>query len=230
MKSLNQMNWNKKFIYPPSTRSLINDKRHYEVDNTKLPSVTTILEATQTSEKRASLEKWRLKVGAETAENIKNTAATRGTIMHRVIEGHLLGHRHADLSDLGQQAGRMAQNIIETGLEGHLNEIWGSEITVFYPNLYAGATDLAGIYDNKESIVDFKQSNKMKKREWITDYFIQLAGYAMAHNVMQGTKIQTGVILMCTAQNIFQKFTVEGKEFQKYMWEWLRRVDEYYRA
>ena len=123
-------------------------------------------------------------MGEKEADRIRDHAAERGTIMHRVIEGHLLGHRHADLSDLGQQAGRMAQNIIESGLKGSLDEIWGSEIVVYYPGLYAGATDLAGIYEGRESIIDFKQSNRLKKREWITDYFLQLAGYTVAHNVV----------------------------------------------
>ena len=228
MKSLNQMNWNKKFTYPPSTRALIENQRHYEVGKEKLPSVTTILEATQPSEKKESLANWRRKVGEKEADRIRDHAAERGTIMHRVIEGHLLGHRHADLSDLGQQAGRMAQNIIDSGLKGSLDEIWGSEIVVYYPGLYAGATDLAGIYEGRESIIDFKQSNRLKRREWITDYFLQLAGYTVAHNVVHGTKIQRGVILMCTADNIYQRFIVQDKEFQKYMWEWLRRVDKFY--
>ena len=222
------MNWNKKFTYPPSTRALIENQRHYEVGKEKLPSVTTILEATQPSEKKESLANWRRKVGEKEADRIRDHAAERGTIMHRVIEGHLLGHRHADLSDLGQQAGRMAQNIIDSGLKGSLDEIWGSEIVVYYPGLYAGATDLAGIYEGRESIIDFKQSNRLKRREWITDYFLQLAGYTVAHNVVHGTKIQSGVILMCTADNIYQRFIVQDKEFQKYMWEWLRRVDKFY--
>jgi|TARA_R110000744_G_scaffold20094_10_gene52759 genome maintenance exonuclease 1 len=224
------MSWtfNKKFTYPPSTRSLINDQRHYDIKDTKLPSVTTILQATQTQDKKDNLARWRQKVGENEAERIRDTAATRGTIMHRIIEGHLLGHRHADLSDLGQQAGRMAHNIIETGLKGSMSEIWGCEIVVHYPDLYAGATDLAGIYENRESIIDFKQSNKMKRREWVGDYFLQLAGYAVAHNQVHGTKIQSGVILMCTADNVFQKFSVRDQEFQKYMWEWLKRVDLYH--
>lgn len=222
------MKWNKRFTYPTSTRALIDGKRHYDINHKYLPSVTTILSSTQSEEKMASLARWKQKVGENEADKIRDNAAERGTIMHRIIEGHLLGRRHADLSDLGQNAGVMAQKIIDQGLEGRMDEIWGSEITIHYPGLYAGATDLAGIYEGRESIIDFKQSNKLKKREWIDDYFIQLAAYAMGHNYVYGTKIQSGVILMCTKDNIFQRFDVSGQEFQKYTFDWLRRVDQYY--
>ena len=220
--------WNKRFEYPASIRELINNERHYSIDNQKLPSVTTILQATQSEEKKASLKQWQNKVGVDNAENIKNVAANRGSIMHRIIECYLLGQNHADLSDEGQRAGMMARTIVEQGLEGCMDEIWGTEITLYYPNLYAGASDLAGVYEGRESIMDFKQSNKLKKREWIEDYFLQLAAYATAHNTVYNTNIQSGTILMCTKDNQFQKFTVSGVEFQKYMWEWLRRVDKYY--
>ena len=219
--------WNKKFDYPASIRSLVNDQRHYEIGQEKLPSVTTILQATQSDEKKAILSKWRQNVGENKAEEIKNEAANRGTIMHRILEGYLLGQNHADFSDLGQQAGVMANTILESGIRGQLDEIWGSEITVYYPGLYAGATDLAGIYNGRESIIDFKQSNKPKRKEWIEDYFLQLAAYAMAHNHVYGTNIQSGVVLMCTKDNYFQKFEARDKEFQEYTWKWLERVDKY---
>ena len=220
--------WNKQFDYPESIRSLINDERHYDIGQEKLPSVTTILQATQSDEKKKVLEDWKNRVGADNAENIKNEAANRGSIMHRIIEGYLLGQRHADLSDQGILAGTMAQTIIDEGLEGSMDEIWGTEITLYYPKLYAGASDLAGVYEGRESIMDFKQSNKPKQKAWITDYFLQLAAYATAHNQVYGTRIQSGTILMCTKDNYFQKFTVQGAEFQQFMWDWLRRVDLYY--
>ena len=174
--------WNKQFDYPESIRSLINDERHYDIGQEKLPSVTTILQATQSDEKKKVLEDWKNRVGADNAENIKNEAANRGSIMHRIIEGYLLGQRHADLSDQGILAGTMAQTIIDEGLEGSMDEIWGTEITLYYPKLYAGASDLAGVYEGRESIMDFKQSNKPKQKAWITDYLLQLAAYATAHN------------------------------------------------
>ena len=221
------MKWNKKFEYPASIRSLINDQRHYDIGKEKLPSVTTILQATQSIEKKAILAKWKQKVGEIKAESIKNEAGNRGTIMHRIIEGYITGEGHADLSDMGQAAGTMAQTIFKEGLKGRMDEVWGSEITLYYPGLYAGATDLVGIYEGEEAIIDFKQSNKPKRREWIEDYFTQMAAYAMAHNHVYDTKIQSGVILMCTPGNYFQKFVVKDKEFQQYMWKWVSRVDQF---
>ena len=221
------MIWNKKFDYPPSIRSLINDERHYDIYGDKLPSVTTILQATQSEEKKRILANWKQKVGENKAEDIKNEAANRGTIMHRIIEGYINGEGHVDLSHMGQAAGIMAQTIFKQGLKGCMEEIWGSEITLYYPGLYAGATDLVGIYEGRESIIDFKQSNRLKKREWIEDYFTQLAAYATAHNYVYGTNIQSGVILMCTKDNMFQKFVTKDTEFQGYMWKWLKRVDQY---
>lgn len=221
------MKWNKRFEYPASIRSVINGGRHYDINNTKLPSVTTILQATQSPEKMEILAKWKQKVGEKKAESIKNEAGNRGTIMHRIIEGYITGEGHADLSPMGQAAGLMGQTIFKEGLKGRMDEVWGSEITLYYPDLYAGATDLCGIYEGREAIIDFKQSNRPKKREWIEDYFIQMAAYAMAHNHVYNTQIQSGVILMCTPGNYFQKFVVKDKEFQRYMWKWVSRVDQF---
>jgi genome maintenance exonuclease 1 len=175
----------------------------------------------------AILSKWKQKVGEKKADEIRDDAAARGTVMHRIIEGFVTGEGHVDLSPMGQVAGIMAQTIFKDGLKGRMDEVWGSEITLYYPDLYAGATDLVGVYEGAEAIIDFKQSNKIKKREWIEDYFTQLAAYAMAHNHVYGTKIQSGVILMCTKNNYFQKFVVKDKEFQQYMWKWVSRVDQY---
>ena len=221
------MKWNKKFIYPKSTRSLVNGKRHYSIDNRKLPSVTTILSATQSDEKRQSLANWRAREGAARADKIMSEAAARGTSMHTYLEAYIQGTGHMDLTKLGLQANTMAQKVIESGL-GDLEELWGLEVTVYYPDLYAGATDVAGIYAGKESIVDFKQTNKPKRREWIGDYFLQLGAYAMAHNYVYGTKINQGVILMCSKDGFFQKFTSEGQEFVTFQHEFLRRLDKYY--
>ena len=222
------MKWNKLYKYPTSTRSLIEGNRHYDVSNEILPSVTTILQATQSDEKKASLAKWRQKVGENEAEKIRDEAARRGTAMHEFLEMHLRGDKLLDLSDEGQVASGMGQVIIDQGLKD-MEEVWGSEVTLFYPGLYAGSTDLCGIYSGRESIVDFKQTNKPKKREWIQDYFIQLGAYAMAHDVVYKTCIDQGVVLMCSKDGYFQKFTSNGKEFTRYKHKFLEKVDQYYK-
>ena len=208
-------------------RSLIDGKRHYDIGEEKLPSVTTILSATQSEEKRKSLADWRARMGAQSADRIRDVSAMRGTAMHKFLEAYIDGSGHKDLTSIGKEAEPMAKKIIESGLRD-LEEVWGQEVTLYYPGLYAGATDIVGIYDGKPAIIDFKQTNKPKKREWIDDYFCQLGAYCMAHNYIYGTKIQSGVILMCSKDLLFQKFEVEGKEFVKYQHDFLRRVDQYY--
>ena len=209
-------------------RSLIDGKRHYDIGDDKLPSVTTILSATQSEEKKKSLADWKARMGAQSADRIRDISAMRGTAMHKFLECYINGSGHKDLTSIGKEAEPMAKKIIESGL-GDLGEVWGQEVTLYYPGLYAGATDIVGIYEGKPAIIDFKQTNKPKKREWIEDYFCQLGAYCMAHNYVYGTKIQSGVILMCSKDLLFQRFEVEGKEFVKHQHQFLRKVDQYYK-
>ena len=221
------MKWNKLYHYPPSSRSTTDGIRTYDVGNEKLPSVTTILQATQSEEMRRKLAEWRAIKGKIEADRIKKQSASRGSNMHLHLEKFILGQGHLDLTEEGKTAKSMADTVIDKGL-GDLQEIWGSEVTLWYPGLYAGATDLVGVYDYEESIVDFKQSNKPKRKEWIEDYFLQLAAYAMAHNQIYDTGIRQGVILMCTPDNYFQKFQIKGKEFKNFTYKFLQRLDKYY--
>ena len=222
------MKLNKLYYYPPSTRSTTDGIRTYDIGKEKLPRVTTILSATQTEEKKRKLAEWRAIKGKAEADRIKQQAASRGSNMHLHLEKYILGEGHLDLTEEGKTAQSMAQTVIDQGL-GDLQEIWGSEVTLWYPGLYAGATDVVGVYDYEDSIIDFKQANKPKRKEWIEDYFMQLAAYAMAHNQVYGTDISQGVILMCTPDNYFQKFQVKGKEFISYQHKFLEKVDLYYK-
>ena len=223
------MKWNKLYKYPKSIRETLKGVRHYDVNDEKLPSVTTILQKTQDSEKTKSLARWTQKVGEAAARRVLEQAAKRGTAMHSYLETYLQGGKILDLRDVGREASSMAETIIDKGFKD-LEEIWGSEVTLYYPNLYAGATDLCGIYQGRESIIDFKQSNKPKRIEWIKDYKLQMIAYAMAHNCVYDTEIEQGVILMCTPDNFFQKFTINGAEFRELKWEWLDRIDSYYKS
>ena len=222
------MKWNRLYHYPPSTRSTTDGIRTYNVGKEKLPSVTSILKATQSDEKRQKLAQWQARVGVDEATRIRDQAASRGTNMHLHLEKFILGQGHLDLTEEGKTAKSMAQTVIDKGL-CDLQEIWGSEVTLWYPGLYAGATDLVGTFDYEDSIIDFKQSTKPKRREWIEDYIMQLAAYAMAHNQVYGTDITQGVILMCTPDNYFQKFQVKGQEFISYQHKFLEKVDLYYK-
>ena len=216
------MKWNKLYKYPRSVREILKGGRHYDVNDEKLPSVTTILQATQSLEKAQSLARWASRVGQVEADRIKNTAAKRGTAMHSYLETYLQGGKILDLRDVGREASSMAETIIAKGFND-LEEVWGVECTLHYPGLYAGQTDMCGIYQGRESIIDFKQTNKPKKAEWIDDYKLQLIAYATAHDQVYGTSIEQGVILMCTPDNFFQRFLVNGSEFREWKWKWLQK-------
>ena len=221
------MKHNKKFIYPKSQREIINGKRHYDIKAQKLPSVTTILSATQSEAKQASLAAWRARVGENQATRIVDDAATRGTAMHKILEEYIQGQGYLDLTPTGLNAHNMAIQVIQNGLS-NVTEYYGLEATLYYPGLYAGATDMVGVHKGQDAIIDFKQTNKPKKREWIEDYCLQLAGYAMAHNFIYKTSITKGVIMMCSKDNYYQEFVIEGAELQKYKHEFLRKVGQYY--
>ena len=222
------MKKNNCYKYPKTQREKIEGKRHYVFDQEKLPSVTTILDATQSEEKRESLAKWREKMGEENAARIVDESAARGTAMHKILEMYILDKGYLDETNVGKQAHNMAIRVIEQGL-CNVPTYYGTECTLYYPGLYAGQTDLVGVHKGSDAIIDFKQTNKPKRREWIDDYFMQLSAYAMAHNILFDTQITKGVVMMCSKDNYYQEFIVEGEEFKKYAHNFLRRVDEYYK-
>ena len=222
------MLWNNKYNYPKSTRSIFQGSRHYSVNDENLPSVTTILKATESEEKKSKLEGWKKRVGYKQAEIISREATNRGNSMHDYLEKFLLGKLNLDLLGDNTREKMMADQIIENGLRNKLNEIWGCEATLYYPGKYAGAADCIGIYENKESIIDFKNANKPKKDEWIDDYYLQCAAYSMAHNTVYGTNIAQGVILLCTKDNIFQRFIIDGERFKNYQDQFMEKVEQFY--
>ena len=168
------MKWNNKFIYPKSTRSIVNGSRHYSIDNSNLPSVTSILSATKSEEDKAAIEAWKARVGHKEAERIKNEASSRGTSMHSYLERFLQNKFNLELIEEDNKAKKMAEAIIDNGLKKNLSEVWGAEATLYYPGKYAGTADCVGIYNNRESVLDFKQKNKAAREEYIEDIFYNL--------------------------------------------------------
>lgn len=219
-----------KYNYVQINREIVNGERRYATpDGEKLPSVTTILSATTPKEKVQALQEWRNRVGHKQAQAITTEASSRGTRMHKWLENYV---KTGSTGEPGSnpysiQSHQMAHSIIFHGLE-KCSEFWGTEVGLYFPKIYAGTTDLVGVHDGSEAIMDHKQTNKPKKREWIEDYFIQLAAYANAHNEVHRTSIRKGVIFMCSADNVYQEFIVEGSEFDQYTDKWFKRVEEYY--
>jgi genome maintenance exonuclease 1 len=214
----------KKYKYESLVREDRPEGRVYVYGDTKLPSVTTILSSTKDNKE---LDAWAERVGQEKAALIKNEAATVGTHMHMVMD------RMIACRDLPRPTNwlmlrgyEMGYRLINTFFP-NVDEIWGSEVSLYYPEKYAGTADMVCVYRNKPCIVDFKQSVRPKKKEWIRDYFHQLSAYAMAHDIVHGTSIDQGAILISVQDGTTQEFTTSGREFQQYKAEWMRRVETY---
>ena len=216
-----------RYSYKDVKRKTVNGKRHYEGEGKFLPSVTTIISATKAEKDKEGLQKWRDRVGEETAEAIKNQAASVGTAMHKFLECHIRGVGYDDMTNIGIIGKRMAKLIIECGLPS-MDEYWGCEVPLFYPTFYGGTADCTGVWRDQPAVIDFKQTNKPKKHEWIEDYYIQLAAYIMAHDALFGTKMEAGVILMASRGMNLQMFTINGQKLDDYKYKWLKKCEKYY--
>ena len=215
----------KKYKYESLVREDGPAGRVYVYGDTKLPSVTRIL--SETKDKK-ELDAWAARVGEQKAEQIKNEAALVGTHMHMVMDRMIAARDLPRPTSWQMLKGyEMGYRLINTFFP-QIDEICGSETALYYPDRYAGTADMVCVYRGKPSIVDFKQSNKPKKREWIEDYFHQLAAYALAHDIVHGTNIENAAVMMSVQDGSTQEFTTAGREFQQYKQAWLQRVEQFY--
>lgn len=217
----------KKYDYPTIERVEVNGKRRYAVPGAgPVPSVTTVLDATSD---KSHLIEWRKRVGEDKAAAITKEASGVGSRMHHYLETYVeTGEFPSPGSNpYAIKANEMAKQIVDNGL-CHVDEIWGSEVNLYIPNLYAGTTDLVGTYRGKPAIIDFKQSNKPKKKEWIENYFLQISLYIEAHNDMFSTDIQEGHILMCSRDLTYQHFYIEPDDWTSWRKRALERLEKFY--
>ena len=214
-----------KYQYKDIGRVSKNGKRHYETpDGRQVPSVTTVLSATKDM---THLHAWRKRIGVEKAQQITTESANIGTVMHKSLEKHVKGEDRTPGSNLIQQkAHTMANVIIDNGLN-NVTEVWGSEVSLHYPELYAGTTDLVGVYKGEPAIMDFKQARRLKKKEWVEDYYLQLVAYAEAHNKQYDTQIKSGRIFICTQANEYQTFDIDN--YDQWVGKWYAKLEEYYK-
>jgi len=232
---------NERYSYTLISRESVEGKRLYATpDGSKVPSVTTILDKTKPEEEKAALQAWRRAVGEKKAQEITTEAANRGTRMHKYLEDYVRDGtlREPGTNPYSVQSHKMAKHVIEHGLV-NVNEVWGVEVPLYYPGLYAGTTDGCGMHQNEAAILDYKQTNKPKKLEWITGYYLQLTAYALAHNKIHGTNIRKGVVLMCVkppeitpmvwGDPAYQEFVLKPEDFSYWEDQWWQRVEQYYR-
>jgi genome maintenance exonuclease 1 len=221
-----------RYQYKPVERQQVNGRRLYATpEGHRVPSVTTILDKTKPAEAREALARWKKSVGEAKAQEIVTEAANRGTRMHKYLEDYVTQGYLTDpgTNPFSQQSHSMAKIIVDQGITNNVSEVWGNEVPLYFPELYAGTTDCVGVHKGDQSILDYKQTNKPKKLEWIGDYFLQLTAYALAHNEIYGTNIRKGVILMCSKDFQYQEFILEPKDFDYWTEQWCNRVDQYYK-
>jgi genome maintenance exonuclease 1 len=211
------------YPYKEFKRKSVNGKRLYENPyGEPVPSVTTILSKTKDM---THLNAWKKRVGEKKAQEIVTEAASVGTVMHEILEAWSLNQEYTGKNLL--QAKMMAETVIKN-VEADIDEVWGSEVNLCYPGLYAGTTDLVGVYKGRPTIMDFKQTNKPKKREWIDDYFMQVVAYGMVYNEVFETKIEYAAIFMCSRDCDWQLWEVGPEEFKQWEEKWANRVAEFY--
>ena len=213
----------KKYNYAELKRQDGDSRLYLTPDGESLPSVTTILNKTKD---KSFLKQWRAKVGEANAEKIIRDSGQIGTALHLYIERLVNGEKYKDLTKIGIQAEKMAKKIVEEAFKD-ITEIWGSEVHLYNPGKYAGTADMIAMYKGRPSIIDFKQTNRPKKREWIQDYLMQLAAYAQAHNALFNTEIDQGVVLMCSRDLTFQRFELTGEKFTRAADAFMKKLDLY---
>tara|TARA_A100001011_G_C14186997_1_gene789495 strand:+ start:413 stop:1090 length:678 start_codon:yes stop_codon:yes gene_type:complete len=215
-----------KYDYKEIKKKSVEGKRLYACpDGNSVASVTTILDATKD---KTHLIAWRKRVGEQKAREVVTEASGVGTRMHKYLEDYVESGNWGKpgSNPYAKQAHNMAKQIKDNVMD-HV-EIWGSEVQLYHPKIYAGTTDLVGMYKGQPAIMDFKQTNKPKKEEWVEDYYLQLTAYALAHNELYGTDIKEGHVFMCSRDLQYQQFDLLPDDFDKWESKWWDRVYQYY--
>ena len=219
-----------KFNYPELKR-INNDLGRFYIDplNNHVPSVTTVLN--NISDKKTSLDQWRNRVGDVEADRVMKEATDIGSMVHLSLENYLNDIDDNIFTDdsLGNMAKKMSEKLISDALID-ISNVYGLEVHLVLDKLYAGTADCVGVIDGKDTIIDFKTSKRIKKTEWIDDYFLQGCAYANAHNVMFDTNISQVAILMVDRDLMYKKFIIKGAEFDHFTNIWKKKLLEFHNS
>ena len=217
-----------KFKYP-DLRRVKNELGRFYLDSKgqEVPSVTNVLSSTSD---KSGIDEWKRRVGHEEAERILQESSSIGSNVHNALEKYLQDKEWEIVND-GSYISKISILILKTfinNLVNDIDEVWGLESGLILDGLYAGTADCIGVYNGKESLIDFKTAKKVKPKEWIEDYFLQCAAYANAHNVMYDSKIEQIVILMVDRNQEYKKFIVNNREFDHYTNKWKQRLIKFH--
>lgn len=200
-------------------------RKYVTPDGSKIPSVTTILSKTKDI---THLLAWRKRIGDQAADQITKESTSLGTTMHLHLENYIKGLDRPGGTNTGRVMARnMADQIIKHGL-CNLDEVWGIEVPLVYDTLWAGTTDLVGVYKGEPAIMDFKTTIRPKTLPRVDDYRLQLTAYAESHNYTFDTHIKKLVVFMCSRDMEYQEFVWDVDDYKKNLEDWTARLAQYY--
>jgi ATP-dependent exoDNAse (exonuclease V) beta subunit len=195
--------------------------------NLSYPSITTILGATAYM---PWLDKWREKVGIEEANRISKEATDRGEAVHTYLERYWNGEQEEVLKESSQDTSfydiaGMTKRLINATEKG-VEKVYMQEAALYSKNLgFAGRVDMVGNWRGTDAIIDFKTSKKRKYASNIKDFFLQVSGYAEAHNELFGTEINKLVILITVQDE--EKCQAFYSDRRKHINDLKYRINEY---
>jgi genome maintenance exonuclease 1 len=181
-------------------------------DGRKYDSVTTILSH---AKDKTFLKEWRNRVGEEEANRIVKRSTSRGTKLHEACEKYLLNELTdmkismlmPDVKDFFMQ--------LKPHIDKNVGNVYGTEQALFSDRLkIAGRTDCIAEWQGKLSIVDYKNSIREKREDWIQDYFIQCTAYANLFEDLTGLPIEQIVVLIANEEGKPQIFEREKTKYQ----------------
>lgn len=200
----------------------------------RVPSVTTVLSRLP----KDGLIAWRERIGDEEADRIVAEACRIGTTMHDRLEGYVSDYIQGrpdqpPVSEEDHLAYEMAENIKRYALID-LDQVWGIEEALYCGDLYAGRTDLIGVYLNKSAVIDYKSTRMWKKPEWLEGYKMQIAAYNFCHKFMFGEGLESGVILLAVRPpirggKVLQRVLMNKSDLDRYEDKWLDLLEDWHK-
>lgn len=202
-----------------------NGRRYYMTPFGKLPSVTSVLKATEPEEDKARLVEWQAKMRAqgEDPDAISRDSAERGKALHAMVETYLKtgtpgkGSWWGSVWSFLQGVDRTAPMLIEHSIAS--------------PVGYAGALDLQATHETTECVVDWKTSLKQKRREWIEGYLMQTSAYTAALNIARAKQgkpyITSAVVVVAYARRPCDTFWLNRADLIDYYGRFLKRLDAF---